>query len=272
MEREEFLIAQRKLTKICLDVLSDYGFVLAGSGAIREHHLIDRPTQDIDMFTVQNKQHLFTEAVSTLSAHLDREGYTVKVERRYETFATLKVSTSTIVLSVDLGIDARTWRPVEKEIGPTLAIEEAVGSKIAALFSRGEARDFLDADSIRQAGIYTDEQLIALAKDNDPGFLTDMFAERLLQINDLDYPVFKEYGITNSQLSAIKKRLTGWAHGIRSSSEKSKAPDQEPWEITAIKYSSYLVTPSDGQALPSRNYYEYDYPSSGTPDDTGLSR
>ena len=42
---------QRNVTRLALDALASGGFALAGSGAIREHGIIDRPTQEIDLFT-----------------------------------------------------------------------------------------------------------------------------------------------------------------------------------------------------------------------------
>ena len=44
---------QRRITRLALEAAGDEaGFALAGSGAIREHGLIDRPTEDVDLFTV----------------------------------------------------------------------------------------------------------------------------------------------------------------------------------------------------------------------------
>lgn len=43
---------QRQLIACALEVLADAGFALAGSGAIREHGMTQRPTNDIDLFTV----------------------------------------------------------------------------------------------------------------------------------------------------------------------------------------------------------------------------
>lgn len=44
---------QRRITRTALQAATDTGFALAGSGAIREHGLTNRPTEDIDLFTVQ---------------------------------------------------------------------------------------------------------------------------------------------------------------------------------------------------------------------------
>ena len=43
--------AQREVTRIALSGIAGFGFALAGSGAIREHGVIDRPTEDVDLFT-----------------------------------------------------------------------------------------------------------------------------------------------------------------------------------------------------------------------------
>ncbi|MCM3908073.1 hypothetical protein [Trueperella bernardiae] len=51
---------QRELTRTALAALEPYGSVLAGSGSIREHGLIDRPTEDIDLFTVMDYKGLFS--------------------------------------------------------------------------------------------------------------------------------------------------------------------------------------------------------------------
>ena len=39
---------QREITRLALRSLDGTSFVLAGSGAIREHGLVDRPTEDVD--------------------------------------------------------------------------------------------------------------------------------------------------------------------------------------------------------------------------------
>ena len=43
---------QRAVATLILTVISGDDFALAGSGALREHGLLDRPTQDVDVFTI----------------------------------------------------------------------------------------------------------------------------------------------------------------------------------------------------------------------------
>lgn len=42
------MAAQRTVARVALDSVD--GFALAGSGAIREHGVIDPPTEDVDLF------------------------------------------------------------------------------------------------------------------------------------------------------------------------------------------------------------------------------
>lgn len=58
-------------------------------------------------------------------------------------------------------------------------LRDAVGSKIAAAFSRGEVRDVLDADSIHQSAHFTDAELLRLAQEHDAGFDRRMLAAQL---------------------------------------------------------------------------------------------
>ena len=56
---------QRQLIACALEVLADAGFALAGSGAIREHGMTQRPTNDIDLFTVMQASTRFPHAVDS---------------------------------------------------------------------------------------------------------------------------------------------------------------------------------------------------------------
>ena len=53
--------AQREVARIALDSVE--GFTLAGSGAIREHGVIDRPTEDVDLFTANTDEDAFSAAI-----------------------------------------------------------------------------------------------------------------------------------------------------------------------------------------------------------------
>lgn len=138
---------QRQLIACALEVLADADFALAGSGAIREHGMTQRPTNDIDLFTVMQASTRFPHAVDSLIEHLTANNYDVTVERRTPTFAQLSVTPPhEPPLSVDLAIDWRAHTPVRLDIGPVLTLEDAIGNKLSALYSRSYPRDYLDVD------------------------------------------------------------------------------------------------------------------------------
>ena len=95
--------AQREVARIALDSVE--GFALAGSGAIREHGVIDRPTEDVDLFTANADEDAFSVAVDHVTARLRSSGCEVELTRRAEHFARLHVVTADgVQLDVDLGV------------------------------------------------------------------------------------------------------------------------------------------------------------------------
>lgn len=206
---------QRLLIAHALDAIGDAHFALAGSGAIREHGLITRGTQDVDLFTVAEAIDRFPRAVSTLVDHLSNRGYHVMIRRQNPTFSELAVTTPAGTdLQVDLGIDWRAHAPAHLEIGPVLDLEDAVGNKLAALYSRGYSRDYLDVDAIRSTGIFTDTQLIELLQQRDKGYDREYFTQCLRCARRLTVREVADYGIDATQLREIQRRFVAWADNI----------------------------------------------------------
>jgi len=86
---------QREITRLALRSLDGTGFALAGSGAIREHGLVDRPTEDVDLFTSD-----------------------------VDLFARLEVTTADgHQVDIDMGADWREAEPAVLAIGPVLSLE-----------------------------------------------------------------------------------------------------------------------------------------------------
>jgi hypothetical protein len=110
-----------------------------------------------------------------------------------------------------MGMDWRELDPVTLDVGPVLSIQDAIGNKVSALYSRAEARDFFDVDAIRSFGHYTDAELIEAARERDPGFETAMFATQLERVQRLTVEDLREYGVDEAELAAIKRRFMSWA-------------------------------------------------------------
>ena len=84
---------QRDFTRLVLQALDGTDFALAGSGAVREHGLVDRRTNDIDLFTSDVDVERFGAAVTRVTEELKRLGHEVVELRRAPQFAKLRVTT-----------------------------------------------------------------------------------------------------------------------------------------------------------------------------------
>lgn len=216
---------QREVTRLALDSLAGGGFALAGSGAIREHGIIDRPTQDIDLFTSVTSPEAFAESTKRLANAMRERGFEVEEDRNAPQYAKFTVTSSAGQrVEVDLAVDWRAEEPVTLSIGPVLSLPDAVASKVSAVYSRAEVRDYLDLDAIRESGRFTDDEILELAVDRDPGFDVQMFAGQLDQINRLGSARrVEEYGVGEQELAQLKSRLSAWAGELRNA---APAPGQ----------------------------------------------
>ncbi len=210
LDRDQDVAVQREVARIALAGVD--GFALAGSGAIREHGMIDRPTEDVDLFTTSQDVSEFSAAVDQVTEQLRGSGFTVDQVRRAAQFARLHVATSDgRQLDVDLGVDWRQDDPVRLDVGPVLSLADAVGNKVSALYSRGEARDYLDVDAIRRSGRFSDAELVTAAAERDAGFEVGMFAQQLAGVGRLTLRDVRGYGVTAEDLEGVKTRCTRWA-------------------------------------------------------------
>jgi len=250
---------QRDVTRLALDALASGGFALAGSGAIREHGIIDRPTQDIDLFTSVTSTDAFAVSTQRLAEAMRVRGLEVVERRSAPQFANFSVTSPTgQTVEVDLGVDWRAAEPVTLSVGPVLSLEDAVGSKVIAVYSRAEVRDYLDLDAIRESKRFTDEQLLDLAADRDPGFDVTMFAGQLEQIVRITSTIrVQEYGVEAPELAQLKSRLSGWAnelrsdpptlgqHRIQKNQEQALTADTGMEQVMKLVHASYPVSARD---------------------------
>ena len=211
---------QRDLTRIALGALEGHSFALAGSGAIREHGLVDRLTHDVDLFTNSYDMESFNTAVDGLLQELRGGGYDVDELRRDGLFCQLVITTDDgRSVDMDLGYDWRAQEPASLALGPVLNVEDAVATKVNALYSRQEARDYIDVDAIRSSGRFTDAELIAATARRDDGFEIAMFIRQLEQVTRIEPERFAEYDVDPNDHAALTSRFLAWADELRNCTE-----------------------------------------------------
>ena len=104
------------------------------------------------------------------------------------------------------------------DIGPVLSLQDAVGNKVSALYSRGEPRDYLDVDAIRSFGTFADNELVIAAAERDAGFDVLMFAQQLDAARQISERDVAGYGVSADGLQGVKDRCVQWAAQLREES------------------------------------------------------
>lgn len=185
-------------------------FALAGSGALQAHGIGSRRTDDVDLFTNVPDETTFKATCDDILRSLHAAGFETKVMRSSGQYAKLLVFSAdgSDRVEVDLGYDWRAFDPVFLEVGPVLDRRDAVGNKVAAVFSRGETRDFVDLDSIRETGIWTDTDLIALATERDPGFDVALFRQQVQRALTFSDERLVRSGVQPGDVHEFRSRLS----------------------------------------------------------------
>jgi hypothetical protein len=217
---------QDRLVRVGLATLTEHGFALAGGYALQAHGLIDRLSEDVDLFTDRWDTAEFSRAVDALVEAYRREGLDVIVARRAETFVRLEATepASGRAGAVDLAADVRGSDPVGLSIGPVLAESDAVASKVAAVFSRGYARDYLDLAGILASGRYSRDRLMKMAKALDAGITTGWFAQALAGVDRLSDEQFTRYGVNPDQIAAVRRTMRSWSADLTEIPATQAAP------------------------------------------------
>jgi hypothetical protein len=198
------------LARIGLTAAERYGFALAGGYAVQAAGFLQRPSEDVDLFTVWDRRGEFGVAAAAVIDAYQAAGLSVEVERRHDTFARLTVSGGEHTAKVELGVDLRANEPVRISIGPVLHPDDAVSNKVGALYERALARDFIDVDAVLQSGRYDREALLHLAERADITFDRLVFADAVGQAQLLDADDFAQYGVVGTDLDGLRRRFAAW--------------------------------------------------------------
>lgn len=208
--------SQRVAAKIALEVLAADGFLLAGGQALIEHGITERPSDDIDLFALHRRHTpaTFAASVQKMTAALETAGYTVEITRQYKEFASVTVAHGEEAVVIDLGLDWWENSPAIIDVGPILSLKDSVASKLLAVYSRGYARDYVDAYSIITSQRFTHEQLITLCQRRDPTLDLPAFAAAIARHRTLPTTEFIKYGLQASELPTLSTTLLDFAETI----------------------------------------------------------
>jgi hypothetical protein len=203
-------VFHQHLARIGLEAAERYGFALAGGYAVQAAGFLQRPSEDIDLFTIWERRNEFETAVGAIVAAYRAAGLHVEAERRHDTFTRLTVTDGVQSAKVELGVDLRANEPVRISVGPVLHPDDAVANKMGALYERALARDFIDIHAVLRSGRYDEAGLIKLAERADITFDRAVFADALAQAQLLDDDDFAQYGLVGAHLDDLRRRFAAW--------------------------------------------------------------
>ncbi|MET0956524.1 MAG: nucleotidyl transferase AbiEii/AbiGii toxin family protein [Cryobacterium sp.] len=203
----------RDVAKIALAVADKHGFVLGGGVAWLVNGLVQRPTEDVDLFT--DTEDGVAAAAGEVTAALIAAGYSVAREMTDELFDGMDdnlreflVGDGDRALRLTLCRLDRRRTPVVMDVGPVMHLDDLVATKVAALVGRREVRDYIDVAAALDR--YPLERVLALARLADPGIEADEIADAGRYLDRLDDARFAVYGLGAEQVARLRERLAAW--------------------------------------------------------------
>jgi hypothetical protein len=207
-----------QVATIALRAAAPHGFALGGGNALIAHGVIDRATQDVDVFS--DEQGGVAAAADAVDAALREAGF--GTERRDETASLADIfygigeglaewivtAPSGEQMLLQLAYFDRARKPVVMDIGPVLDLEDVVGGKMCALASRVEPRDYVDVAAA--LGRYSREQMIAFSRRLDPGLTGSDFADAARRLDQWGDRVFAPFGLSPEDVALLRERFASW--------------------------------------------------------------
>ncbi|MEU6505740.1 hypothetical protein [Streptomyces sp. NPDC046942] len=204
-----------------------YGLVLAGGYALEAHGLLRRPHANLD-FATESAEDLGVIA-GAVAAVLEARGRQVRADAVSVFTAQLTVTDPASGKPCALALHKEAfWQPPAlTEYGPTLSLEDAVGTKIRALYDRGAAVDLIDARAAATRFPLPGLEELGRRHAHDPFDLptlqsrltgTDFYADR----------DFLRYGLDEDEVVALRAWAQRWSDDIAERLlEEGASPDEE---------------------------------------------
>jgi Nucleotidyl transferase AbiEii toxin, Type IV TA system len=195
-----------------------YGFALGGGNALIAYGIIDRSTQDVDVFS--DEEGAVEAAADAVEAALRDEGF--GTERRdkagglSDIFYGMGEGLAEWIITAHSGEQMmlqmayfdRARSPNIMDVGPVLDLEDVIGGKVCALASRAEPRDYVDtAAALRR---YSIEEMISFARRLDPGLTDRDFADAGQRLDQWGDGVFAPFGLSKKDIAALRERFKTW--------------------------------------------------------------
>ena len=209
---------QREVATIALRTAARNGFALAGGNALIAHGIIDRPTDDVDLFS--NEETGVAAAADAVESALVEAGFLAERRDRMagleDIFEGMGEGLAEWIITAPSGQQTmlqmayfdRTRGPVTMDVGPVLDLEDVAAGKAVALVSRAEPRDYVDTAAALER--YTVDQLIDMAKRLDPGLRDRDFADAGRHLDRMPDRLFARYVRDQQDVARLRERFASW--------------------------------------------------------------
>ncbi|MEV5735642.1 nucleotidyl transferase AbiEii/AbiGii toxin family protein [Streptomyces sp. NPDC052292] len=219
---------QRRLLADVLGAGSPYALVIAGGYALQAHGLVCRPHGNVDFATESPK--VMEHIVAAVDSALEARGRRVRVGAVTARTAQLTVTDPPSGEPLVLALHKEAfWQPPELTgYGPALSLEDAVGTKIRALYDRGAAVDLVDARAAAARFSLPRLEELGRRHAHDPFDLTTL-QSRLTGTDFYADSDFRRYGLDEPQVLALRAWAQHWSDDIAERlMEDGASPDTEP--------------------------------------------
>jgi len=203
----------RDVARIALAVATKHGFVLGGGVAWLVNGLVERPTEDVDLFT--DTAGGVAAAAGEVTAALKAAGYHVAREESDELFAGMAADLQEFLVAApgrELRLTLcrldRRRAPVVMDLGPVMHLDDLVATKVAALVNRREVRDYIDVAAALER--YPLRRVLELAHTADPALDPEDVADAGRYLDRLDDARFARYGLDERDIARLRDRLAQW--------------------------------------------------------------
>ncbi|MEW2401596.1 hypothetical protein [Streptomyces sp. NPDC046862] len=231
----------RLLTDV-LDLGAPYGLALAGDYAALAHGLVAKAGRGALEVATESAEPMETIAAA-VRAGLE-EG-----DRRVRPLQTTPLSTRLLVTepatgaerTLDTGLDTvpgialdivkeALWRPpVDTGLGPTLSVEDVIGTKVRALADRGLARDLVAVHAAADRWSLTELEELGRRHALDAFDLTDL-QSRLEGMEWIADREFTGSGLDEQAIMALRQWAQTWADDIAERLLEEEAMEPPPDE------------------------------------------
>lgn len=202
------------VARVALTVAHRHGFVLGGGFAWLMNGLVERPTEDVDLFT--DTDGAAGAAADAVCAALRDAGYTVHEEEAddlLDLFAgfdqrEFTVGDGTQTVRLTLSRLDRRHSPVTMDVGPVMHLDDLIATKVAALVNRREVRDYIDVAAALDH--YSVAELLDLGRRHDPALEDADITAAGRYLDRLDDGRFTFYGLDAERIAALRRRLSDW--------------------------------------------------------------